>query len=124
MLSRRYKNYPGGLFAQEKDKYGITITPQPGFIHMSMLKEDFEKGIELLAEILMETTFEEVAIEKVRAAVFAQIKMTWDNPQYYIGQLVRQNLYEGTLTVKDMIGTVENIESISKQDLVDFYKNM
>ncbi len=122
LLSEGTKNYPGNLFAQEKDKYGITILVHGGFVHISMLKEDLEKGVELLAELLMEATFEEVAIEKIRAAVLANIKMTWDNPQYYIVQLVRQNLYKGHPYGKDMIGTAENIASISKQELVDFYK--
>ncbi len=122
LLQEGTNKYPGSLFAHEKDKYGIWISVREGEFRLSMLKEDFEKGIELLSELLMKAAFEEIAIEKIRAAVIADIKMTWDNPKFYIGQLVCKHVYQTHPYGKDTIGTVGDMESVSQKELVDFYK--
>ncbi len=116
------KKYPGHSFAQELEEYGMDLAITPGFISLSMLKEDFEKGLEFFQELIMNASFDQDAIEKVRPALLAQLKMFWDKPSSYVGQIVREHVYEGHPYSKNTMGTVESLTKINKKDLVNFYK--
>ncbi len=121
MMVEGTKKYPGHLFAQEMEEYGITFQMEPGFLIMSMLKEDFHKGLELLGEILQEATFEEGFVEKVREHMVSDLTMFWESPSDFAGLLLREKIYEGHPYSKNTEGTFEGIANITQKDLIDFY---
>jgi zinc protease len=94
----------------------------PGTIALSMLATDFEKGLELLLEIVENPRFDEKEIEKVREQILAKIKSFWDNPQQIAGLLVSQEVYKGHPYSKNILGTEESIKKITKKDLIEFHK--
>ena len=122
VLPEGTKQYPGFLFAQEVEGYGMTLSTEPGRIVLSVLKEDFSKGLEFLREILIHAEFDANAIEKVREQILADLSVYWDEPQEFSNQLMRQVLYAGHPYSNDPHGTFESIEKISKHDLEEFYK--
>lgn len=122
MLTEGTKKYTGEQLAQELESRGMSFSASPGGASMSMLSEDLEKGLELLEEILDNAIFDKKAIEKVRAQILADIKGFWDNPQMFAGQLVREEIYKGHPYAKNSLGTKESIESITREDLINFYK--
>jgi len=122
MLSEGTKKYTGEQLAQELESRGMTFAAYPGGLYMSMLSEDFEKGLELLEEILDNATFDKKAMEKVRAQLLADITSFWDEPRAFISQLVRQEIYKGHPYEKNTLGTKEAIQSITRDDLIQFYK--
>jgi zinc protease len=87
-----------------------------------MLHDDFEYGLDILEEILVNATFPEEEIEKVREQILSDIKQYWDEPRSFISQLVRQEIYKGHPYSKQAIGTQESVASITRQDLISFYK--
>jgi zinc protease len=116
------KNYPGNALADVLEARGINIKAFPGGIAMSMLKDDFEYGLELLHEILINASFELSAIEKVREQLLADVKSFWDEPTSFAGQLIKNVVYKGHPYSKDALGTAETIATITRQDLIDCYK--
>ena len=86
----------------------------PCTIALSMLATDFEKGLELLLEIVENPRFDEKEIEKVREQILAKIKSFWDNPQQIAGLLVSQEVYKGHPYSKNILGTEESIKKITK----------
>lgn len=122
MLSEGTKKYPGSLFAQEAERYGIDLSVAPGSVVVSMLKEDFEKGLELLHELLVNATFDEGAVEKVRPMLHAQLKKFWDAPNSYIGQIIAETIYKNHPYSKKTIGTFESFELFSHADLFGVYR--
>ena len=88
-----------------------------------MLQSDFVFGLGLLKEILMNATFPADEIEKLRDQLLTDIKQYWDEPRSFVGQLVREQIYKGHPYSKQPIGKLEMIESITRQDLIDFYKH-
>ena len=121
MMVEGTKKYPGHLFAQVMEEYGITFQMEPGFLVMSMLKEDFHKGLELLSEILQQANFDEEEVEKVREHMLSDLTMFWETPSDFAGLLLREKIYEGHPYSKNTEGTFEGIKNITRKDLVDFY---
>lgn len=122
MLIEGTKNYPGSKLAEAMEDYGMSFEIEPGYVVMSMLSEDFEKGLELLAEIFTEATFDKKEIEKVRDHLLADLKLYWDTPSDFAGHLLREKIYKNHPYSQNKYGTVESIKKITREDLVNFYK--
>lgn len=122
MLSEGTKKYTGAQLAEELESRGMSFGAYPGGLLMTMLNEDFEKGLELLEEILDNAIFDKKAIEKVRTQLLADIKGFWDDPKLFSRQVIREHMYKGHPYAKNSLGTKESIESITREDLVNFYK--
>ena len=122
LLLEGTKNYPGALFAEEVEGYGMTLTTEPGIIVLSVLKEDLVKGLEFLREIVMHGEFDTKTIEKVRAHILSDLAVYWDEPQEFSNHILRRVMYEGHPYAKDPHGTLESIKKISKKDIESFYK--
>ena len=90
MLLEGTKNYTAQELAQEIESYGMTLSTSPGYISLTMLTSDCEKGLSLLADILMNSTFDEKAVEKIRDILLSDIRDFWDNPAEFSSDLVRQ----------------------------------
>ncbi len=116
------KNYTADTLADALESRGIIFKAFPGGAAMSMLKDDFEYGLDLLLEILTNATFDPSAIEKVRTQIFADIKGFWDDPNSFAGQLIKNIMYDGHPYSKDALGTHESIAAITRQDLMAFYQ--
>lgn len=121
MMTEGTKNYSGPELAHELESRGISLNIQPGIISMAFLREDLEKGLELLTEILTQPTFPEDAIQKIRSHILVELKMFWDNPNLFSGQLTDEIIYAGHPYAKNSLGTFDSVTAISRDDLVDFY---
>ncbi len=122
MLTEGTENYTAQQLADIIESRGISLSSYPGGIAMSMLSEDLPFGLEILEEILNKATFRQQEIEKKRSQILADIKCFWDEPRYFGAQLVKEQLYKGHPYSKNYLGTKDSIESITRDDLVHFYK--
>jgi len=122
MLSEGTKNYSAQELADEIESRGMSFHASPGMIEMSMLSEDFEKGLEILEEILSRATFDKREMKKVREQIYANIRNFWDSPMGFSSQIVREQIYEGHPYSKNILGTDKSVKSIKQKDLKNFYK--
>lgn len=122
MMTEGTANYTGEELADAVESRGMSLNVYPGGISMKMLSDDFTFGLGLLREILTSATFPETEMEKVRDQLLTDITQYWDDPRSFAGQLVRAEIYKGHPYSKQSIGTKESIASISRDDLVAFYK--
>ena len=114
--------YTGAQLAQEIESYGMTLIASAGYISLSMLAQDLEKGLSLLTDILTHSTFNEEAVEKIRNIIVADIRNHWDNPSDFISDLVRSAMYKNHPYSKTRIGTLETIQNITREDIINFYR--
>ncbi len=122
MLLEGTKNYRGKNLVDVLEEHGMSISISPGRISLSLLSEDFEKGLELLHEILTNAIFDKKAVEKIREKILMDLTMFWDEPKSFFGQLVSEEIYKGHPYSKNGYGTIESIKSITQADLINFYK--
>lgn len=121
LLLEGTKNYTASEFADTVESYGMSIQSSSGRLVMSMLAIDLAKGLELLHEMLARATFTDEAIEKVRDQMLADLDEFWDAPDQFAVQLAREEIYGDHPYRNNIIGNVESIKSITRDEIIHFY---
>ncbi len=123
MLVEGTQKYPDGDIQDVAEQQGVMLTVQTGLISLSMLKEDFQEGLLLLEQLVRYATFPEKSLPKIRQQIAAEIASYWDTPHEFSGQLARSAVYGKAHPYhKNLFGSVGSIQKISREDLVDAYK--
>jgi zinc protease len=123
MMTEGTAHYTGPELAEAIESRGMSLDVYPGGVSLKMLHDDFEFGLDILKEVLVHAVFPEEEIEKIRHQMLVDIKHYWDDPRSFTGQLVRNQVYKNHPYSKQIIGTKESVAAITRDDLVDFYKN-
>lgn len=122
LLQEGTKNYSAVAFANELERYGMELNTFPGQIGMTMLSSDIKKGLELLTDVLMNPIFEPEVIERIRTQLLSELKMFWDTPREYAGQLIREKVYNGHPYSQNIMGDAAAIQKMTRDDISAAYK--
>lgn len=90
--------------------------------YIKVLDEYFDKGIELLSDIFIHSTFPEEDIEKEKGIIKEEIKMVEDTPDDYIYDLFNQTIWGNDGIGQPILGRRETIKSFIREDLVSHTK--
>ncbi len=124
LLLQGTKNYNSEELANEFEKYAIDFSSElfPNYLRIKFvcLNEDIQKAIELMNEVLVNSTFEEFEKEKLKLK--CEIPAELDSPRAkamdsYCKTLFEKHYYGSSLTL-----VLENIDSITKEDVVEAYE--
>lgn len=112
--------------AREIDSIGGVLNAFTGreFVcyYAKVLEEYLPKAVDLLADIFLNSRFDEDEIDKERKVILQEIRMLEDNPDDYIHDLFHQAVWHGHPLGMPIIGTEESVGNLSRQFIVD-YKN-
>ncbi|MEW6162767.1 MAG: pitrilysin family protein [Nitrospirota bacterium] len=86
--------------------------------YIKVLDEYIEKGIELLSDVFLNSTFPEEDIGKEKGIVKEEIKMVEDTPDDYIHDLFNQTIWGHTGLGQPVLGRRETVKSFTREDLV------
>lgn len=123
LLLQGTKKYNSEELANEFEKYAIEFSSElfPNYLRLKFvcLNEDFSKAVELMDEVIKNSTFEEFEKEKVK--LVGEITAELDSPRTtamdaYCSAMFANHYYGNTMTK-----ILENIDSITKQDVIDAY---
>jgi len=78
-------------------------------------------ALTVLSDMVKNPLFDKKELEKERKVIFEEIKMRKDNPKIYVCDKIQSYLYGGSLG-KNLIGTHETMNSISKEQLFQKFK--
>ena len=123
LLLEGTKNFPGLSFSDAVESLGMSMESSTGQIRISLLSEDLIKALEFLHEMVVNATFTPESIEKVRTRMLAHLNELWDTPMQFATLLARQDIYKDHPYSKNAMGTVEGIKNITRDDIIEFYKN-
>lgn len=84
------------------------------------LKEDIPKAIEILADILSNSTLGEAEIERERGVILREMQEVGTNLQEVVFDYLHATAYQNTPLGRTILGPTKNIQSISRKDLVDY----
>lgn len=116
------------LSAQELDeelerisaRISVGIGPEAGGASLDVLRKDFDRGLELLAGILMTPAFEEARVELAKLQAIEGIRRRQDQPQSIAGREFAKLLY-GPAHPLARESSVESVSRISREDMVAFH---
>ncbi|MCD6459463.1 insulinase family protein [bacterium] len=90
----------------------------------SVLDEDVLTGLELLSDIALYPSFPQEEIEKVRKDILLAIEQQDQSWQNELMRFFKKNFFIDHPYKNDILGTKESINSLTKEDLQEFYKKL
>ena len=98
--------------------------------YAKVLKKHAEFAVEFLADILQNSTFDSVELEKERGVILQEIAMTNDTPDDIVFDYFQETAYPAQALGRSILGPVKNIKKFGREHFVDYiasqynYKNM
>lgn len=87
-----------------------------------MLARHWERGLELLADCILNPAFSDDELEKERRQALEEIRTQADNISSEAFRLFQQTLYQKHPYRLDVIGTGDSVAALTRKKLVDYYK--
>ena len=98
--------------------------------YAKVLKKHAEFAVEFLSDILQNSTFDKVELEKERGVILQEIAMTNDTPDDIIFDYFQETSYPNQALGRSILGPVKNIKKFSSKDFSNYigkqynYSNM
>ena len=125
-LIKGTKSRSAQQIAEEMESIGGAIDTFSGNnsfgVSVSMLKKDFDKGLDILSDVILNPSFDKNEMEKRRTEILAGIKQQEDDPFSLAGKLMRQNLFKSHPYRFQTLGSAETITKMNRDDLMAFYQ--
>lgn len=88
--------------------------------YIKVLDDFLDKGIDLLADIFLNSTLPEDEIEREKGVVVEEIKMTEDTPDDYVHDIFSHASWGDDNIGRPVLGTVSTVESFTRRSLTDY----
>lgn len=122
------KNYTSSELSQTLEDNGIKISPATSADTFSVTvlttKDEYDKTLELLNEVINNATFEDVEIEKVKSDKLNAIKSEKDVPIRQAIEEYRNLIYKDTPYSISSKVLEQNIQNIKRKDIIDYYNTI
>ncbi|NLN59928.1 MAG: insulinase family protein [Deltaproteobacteria bacterium] len=80
-----------------------------------------ELAIELLADILRNSRFQSVEIEREKSVIHQEIRSLEDSPDEYIHDIFEGRLWDGHPLARPIMGTQDSISGLTREQIVHFF---
>lgn len=91
-------------------------------IELSVLKKDIEKGFEILSDVIVNPTFPEEEIKRKKEQIKGYLKRMEEEPSIVGLRICKKEVFGDHPYGRMVAGEIETIDSINRDDIVDFYK--
>lgn len=127
-MMRGTKNYTSLELSQELEDNGIKIQPSASAdafaINVLTTKDEYDKTLELLNEVVNNATFEDYEIDKVKTEKLNTIKRNKDVPLQRAIEEYRDLIYQNSpYSISSKI-LEKNIPNITKEDIINYYNSI
>jgi len=90
--------------------------------YAKVFKKDVGRAIEILSDILQNSTYEAGAIERERGVILRELEEVNTQLEEVIFDKLHETAFQGCGLARTILGSEENIKTISRTDLVDYIK--
>ncbi len=88
--------------------------------YAKVLKENFTKALDIISDILLNSVFDEIEIEKERGVVLQEIAQTEDTPDDILFDKYMDTAYPSQPIGRPILGPKELVQAFNKSHLQDF----
>lgn len=85
-------------------------------------RRHYEKLLKILLDVIQNPIFDQKEIERERNVILDEYKRSLDDPKVILDKKIHSLIFKDTNLSYLPIGTLENISSFTKEDLVSFYE--
>jgi zinc protease len=100
---------------------GASVSGETGSIGFTALRDKLEKALDLLADMLLHSTFPEPALERIRGRTVVQLQQARDQPNAIAANVFVRTLY-GTGHPYGRVTTETTVKAITRDDIVAFHR--
>jgi len=122
MFFKRTEQRDARAIAMEIDSIGGELnaftTSETTTFYVKVINEYIEKGLDLLIDIFLNSTFPESEIIKEKQIIAEEIKMIMDTPSDYVHELFNRNIWGRTSLGLPVIGSIETITRFTRDDIL------
>lgn len=111
-VTKRMENAGGDLNAY--------TTKEETYIHASFLSSDYERAVELLADILFHATFPENELEKEKDVILEEINYYRDSPAELIFDEIEEIVFAGHPLGRNILGNKKSLKHFHREDILKF----
>tara|TARA_Y100000590_G_scaffold468410_1_gene651090 strand:- start:3594 stop:4853 length:1260 start_codon:yes stop_codon:yes gene_type:complete len=90
---------------------------------VKLLEHDLDVGIDVLSDILQNSTFDSKELEKERGVILQEIGMYLDDPSEMVGDYWQRTAFPNQALGRLIIGKKEIIQSIEREKIINFMQN-
>ena len=89
--------------------------------HAKVLDTHLETMADILLDIFLNSTFDQLEVERERPVIFQEIGMVEDNPEEYLHQLAGKNFWGDHPLGRSILGTRENLSTFRDSTIKNFF---
>ena len=93
-------------------------------VNAEVLSEDFEAGLDVLADVILNASFPEDVVEREREVQLASIRARRDDLLPSAGLLMRRTLFAGRGYGKDQLGSEESVTSLTVTQARELHRRL
>ena len=124
LLNEGTKELGATKFAEKLEENAISLTASNGFetfvIELSNLKEQSQKGIELLTALLKSPNYSQNTLDKLKTIQTGSLKRKENDFDYVSSNQLKSMLFKNTALETPASGTIESISKIELKDIKNF----
>lgn len=124
MVFKGTKEKNAAMLADEMDRLGgatnAFTSKESTCFYTKVMDEHLERGIELLADLVLHPDFPADDLEREKGVVIEEIAMCEDSPEDLVHEVLNDAQYEGHPLGQPILGTEEIIRGITREKLFAF----
>lgn len=128
MLFKGTKKRSAKAIAEEVDSMGGQLNAftakEYTCYYIRMIDENLAQGMDILADMLLNSKFDETDINKERSVIEEEIKMYADAPDELANDLFNALIWENHPLGRPILGTEESLKNIDRTLLVEYMREM
>lgn len=95
-------------------------TKEETVVHATSLKQDYVRGVDLLADMIFRSIYPEKELEKEREVIIDEINSYKDSPSELIFDEFEELLFADTTLGRNILGSKRNLRKATRGQLVDY----
>jgi len=117
--TRTYKD-----IAEEFDNigghYNAFTSEEETVYHAKTLKNTLEKSIEIIADILQNSIFDQEEMEKERQVILQELAMYEDMPREHVSELFQKTAFPNQAYGRGVGGTTKSVKALTRENLINY----
>jgi len=85
--------------------------------------EHFRLALDVLIDLLRHSRFDAADIDRERQIIIEEINMSLDSPRQRVATLIDELMWPGQPLGRDIAGSKETVEVLTRQQMLDFFSN-
>ncbi len=91
--------------------------------HVLLLDRDYGLGLDILVDILLNSTFKPDEFERERRVILQEISMVEESPEELAYDLYFEKIYGSHGLGKPILGTEKSVKQLARKDLIQFFRS-